>query len=259
MNEMSSPAGTGIGHNSGQSALEHMLDPEVLGEQLALLHAKQLTRRDELLAGVARFGAAHPAGVTDDAIAARLTSFVKQLKDTIKDIEADRTRAKRPFDAAAKAVDGFFNVGIRDKLQPEVRRLEGMLGTYQRAKAAEEQRRRDEEARRRREEAERVAAAARATEHPDVIETAIKASEQADRAERAAAKPIADMGRARGAVGGTSQLRTVYEFEVEDLARVPLQYLQINESAVKSAIRLAKGEISIPGIRVIIDTKAVVA
>lgn len=81
-------------------------------------------------------------------------------------------------------------------------------------------------------------------------------------ASQAAISGMAEDAQAALAQAQASQLqdvkglsfRTTWDFEIVDIRQVPVEYLMVNESAVKAAIRGAKGKVNIPGIRVIEQT-----
>ena len=100
-----------------------------------------------------------------------------------------------------------------------------------------------------RREAERAQAALAASKPEASIETAIVHAQQAERTEKAAAAPSADLTRRRGDLGSVNSLREVWDVELEDLSKVPLEYLTFNEAAARKAVQGGKIK-TIPGVRV---------
>jgi hypothetical protein len=297
-----------VGHNRQRDDL----DPELISDQLGLDYAHHLKRRDELIAGVARFvlangtlarvasagqlakleakvrvafvdGAGHlyqrsPGNggwaatadvavlqqligtvvIRDADIEARAVSFVRQLKDVAKSVETDRVREKTPYDTAAKCVQAFFAAGIVEKLAESAKAIERVINTYQRWKAEQERKRLADEAVAARAEADRLAKAAIASEHPDIIDTAVELATTAERKERAAAAPAAALARSRGAMGGTGSLRVDWEIEVLDLTKVPAKYLIADTAAMLRDVRAARGAIEITGVKISETSRTVV-
>lgn len=61
-----------------------------------------------------------------------------------------------------------------------------------------------------------------------------------------------DLSKIRS-VGGTAYERAVWKYEILDYRTVPIDFLEINDSSVKLAIR--NGERNIPGLRIYKETK----
>ena len=192
----------------------------------------------------------------DAATVARVTSFIKGIKETAKKIENHRVGAKQPFDAAADTVQGFFKAGMKDPLDAAAKGLEGALTVYQREQAAIERQRREDEANRLRLEAEAAAAAAAKTEHADVIETAEVAAVEADKATKRAAAPVADLARVSGSYGGVSAATTVWSWEIEDEAKIPREYFVLDTGRIDREVKSQKNGFAVPGIKVKSDIKA---
>ncbi len=235
------------------------ITPEIIVDHLSGQFASMLERSQDLLNGVARFHESYKGGIPDDEIAAKLTSFVKQIKTTAKDVEAQRGAVRRPFDDAVKAIDGFLKSSVSDRLTDAARGLERVLGDYQARKASEERARREARAAAAAAEASRASAEALRTQEISLLDRAVEAASAADTAARAAAAPTRDLGRTRGSMGGTAQLRKHYDFEVSDLSKVPLAFITVNRSLLLGHIRASKGEVEIPGIKIIVTDSTVVA
>ena len=194
--------------------------------------------------------------IKDADVAAKVTSFVRQIKETSKKLENQRKLAKEPYDSAADAVQSFFKARLMDPLTAAAKGLEGCLTVYQRAQAEIERQTREAAATKAREEAELAAAAARRTEHEDVIETAEVASVAADKAQKAATAPVADLARVSGTHGGVSAATTVWGWEIEDEAKIPREYFLLDRQRLDREVRAQKNGLSVPGIKVTSDIKA---
>jgi hypothetical protein len=196
--------------------------------------------------------------IRDADIEARAVSFARQLKDVAKSVETDRIKEKTQYDNAGKTVQAFFAAGIIEKLAESAKAIERVINTYQRWKAEQERERLAAEAASARAEADRLAKAAIASEHPDIIDTAVELATTADRKERAAAAPVAALARSRGSMGGTGSLRTDWDIEVVDKARVPAKYLVVDTAAMLRDVRAARGVIKITGVKITETSRTVV-
>jgi hypothetical protein len=194
--------------------------------------------------------------IPDAPTAERITSFVSQLKKTEKAIEAIRGSEKKPFDDAAAAVQAFFKKGLQDPLLQAAKGLEGCLTAYQREQIRLERLAREAEAKRLQEEAEAAAAAAVRTEHTDLIDNAVQASQDADKAARRAAAPVADMGRVSGSLGGVAASITTWDWEITAEALIPKDYYVLDRERINREVKALKHGFNVPGIKVIEDIKA---
>lgn len=254
---------------------------EALKEELQDNHGELLKRRDDLLAMADDFDADY-ATVEDDEASGILAGIITQITKSSKAADQTREAVKAPYLEGGRIVDGFFNGGIKTKLDNRATELNKKQTAYQRAKAdrirreAEEAARiarQQEEARRReaeRAERERLAAeraARRAREDEDAVAIARRNAADAERraqeareaeerariereaAARVAASSAADRSRVRGDYA-VSSLRTTWTFEVTDITKVPPEFLQINQSLVNAAIRGQNGRRDIPGLHI---------
>jgi hypothetical protein len=265
-----------MGHN-----LPAALDPDMLREQLALDHSELIDRAQDLLAGVDRFVENH-SEINDDDVNGRAGDFVKQITTHAKAVDQAREAAKRPYNVAGDTVQAFFKKGMLDNLMVGADRVRKAMTSYAvrkeeaaRRAAAEEAQRKANEARAAEAEARRLAqiaadeeAARRAADAPapapavaeaaheavgKQLDVAASAYNDAERAqERALAKP-AELSRTRGDLGSVSSLRAEWKFEVEDVSKVPVGFIQVNEAMVKAHMksnRDANGiPQAVPGIR----------
>lgn len=194
--------------------------------------------------------------ITDSPTAEKVTSFVRQIKDTGKKLENQRELAKGPYDGASKAVQAFFKARMQDPLAAAAKGLEGCLTAYQRVQAQLKREALEEEARIARQTAIDAAAAAARTEHEDVIDTAEEAGVLADKAQKAASAPVADMARVSGSMGGTAAALTVWSWEIEDETKIPREYFLLDRQRLDREVRSQKNGFAVPGIKVSSDIKA---
>lgn len=254
------PAPAGMGHNQPPSdldtpALETLLNPAVVRDQLELDHADLLKRRDDLLDGVKRFFATVPK-IEDDAMQARAADFVAQLKLHVKEVEAERVKAQAPLIACQRAKQKFFKADIQDPLEGAASDIEGQMTRYSRAKAAANRALLDEQARQATREAQAKMAQAAEANRPSVLEDAAAAAATAERAvAKAASATDAELGRTRSVTGAVAMVRTTWDFEVVDLAQVPDSYKVLDAAKVRAEIAAGlrdAGDVpAIPGLRIV--------
>lgn len=215
-------------------------DAAILRDQLGATHADLATRTDELIAGVSRM----PPAIEDETTEKRAIEFAKQIGAHEKLCDGTRKAVKAPYAEAVKVVDAFFG-GMVDPLKTGRDVVLRKLTAFQTAKTEAERKAREEAARKAEEEA-RAAAAAITTDAD--LETAIAKEEQAVAAVQATEATTADLSRTRGTFGSTASLRTTWEFDIEDVNRVPAEFLMPNEAAIRAAIK--GGRRDIPGVRI---------
>jgi hypothetical protein len=193
--------------------------------------------------------------IPDAEEAARATSFVKKIKVHRDGIEKDRVGEKKPYDDAGGAVQAFFKPKMIDVLEAIYKAIEqGPMKAYSDRIIAEEKAQRAAEAKRLADEAKAALAAAVRTGSSDVLETAQQIGELADRAAERAAAPIADMGRTRGSMGGTSTVITTWKYRITDQAKLPAKYLIVDHAALARDVKANKNTTPIPGVEMYADT-----
>lgn len=208
-----------IGHNEPPSPIE---------EQLISEYDKLLSRQAALLAAAERA----PTACDDDATESKLTDFAAQIAACIEEAKSAHKTEKEPHLRAGQAVDTFFRV-LSVPLVERKKGYEALIGGYKFRKQEAAKKAAAEAERIAREEAERLAALATTeAEIDEAIAVEITANEQAAIIH---ARPI-ELSRARGEFA-MSSLKTDYDFEVVDMAKVPRQFLMLNDSAVKAHIK----------------------
>ena len=227
--------------------LAGMLDPAILRLQFQLEHAPRLARRDELLAGAARFFEAVKA-IADEDTQARAATFVQQFKAEWKLVEGLRAAQAKPFLEASRTVQDFFKAGILDRLDHEARAIEGKMTVFARQKADAARVAAEAEAKARAAEASALASAAERTMGPDALGEAARASSVATAAAKKAEAAPAAAGRTRTDTGAVASLQTRWRYRVVDLALVPPEFLMLDDTAVQADINAGTREI--PGLEV---------
>lgn len=244
-------------------------DPSHIIDALSHRYKVLIQRHDDLIAGTARWKEAHTksdgngfliSGQDDlrDAV-----DFLDQLKQfRTKEVEPERKRCKAPFDEMCNAVQSFF-VRLSDDVDAATLPIRT---AYEEAlKAEEEQTRRDM----------RIAAAGHAQEAQQLTAQADRAFDQtvkADFFERARQQQeradalfhtaetatAAELTRIRGDFGSIGGLKTVWEWEVEELmdlvqavasGRESIEVLTVNAAMVNTMVRKG-GRQKIPGLRI---------
>ena len=242
-------ADVNIGHNSGIRPL----NATQVREYLADAESAVIQRRRDLQAAIYRFKAAHPH-IENDEMQARAGDFVKQIKTHIATIEIHRKEAKEPYLEGGRVVDKFF----KDEAEPlvvGVVAIQKVMTAYATEQDAKRRKQAEQEAAAARAEAARLAELAAQDLEQTHLEDAIQASQvAADAQRRAEAKP-AEFTRARGDYGSTSSLRETIRIELDDITKVPTNYLLLDEKKALAAIKLG---INIPGVRKVIEKSVVV-
>lgn len=231
-----------MGHNSPPS------DAAILRDQLGATHADLATRTDELIAGVSRM----PPAIEDETTEKRAIEFAKQIGAHEKLCDGTRKAVKAPYAEAVKVVDAFFG-GMVDPLKNGRDVVLRKLTAFQTAKAETERKAREEAARKAAEEAAKAAAAIKTDAD---LDTAIAKEEAAVVAVQATEATAADLSRTRGTFGSTASLRSTWEFTVEDVNRVPAEFLMVNDAAIRAAIKAGRREI--PGVKIFQKQQTVV-
>lgn len=216
-----------------------------------------------------------PETVASEADLEALTKHAKDAFSVKKTLDGARDQEKRPFDEAAKAVQGLFKPRL-DKL--DATRNLALARITAHNNRLEEQRRKEaaEAARREREEAQRRAEAAAQMEDlgladvgETVLQTALDAERLADKMERVSTGSAADLVRTQTA-SGTVTSATSIAFEIVDGDQLRASFgalgAHFNQAHVEQAIRAyvahhkkqGRGptDLAVPGVRFFTTTSA---
>lgn len=249
-------------------------DVELWQAWLDLVFAEATERKGELLPSFQRFEAGFPLsrgpageppnGIDkwNDEIQGRAGDLKDKLAALKKQAESLHTLEKAPVLAAGRAIDGYKNKFIA-ALDNAIKVVNDRRTLYALHKEQESRRAAEEAARRAKEEADRLAAEAQTSMEPEKLEEVAQAYQAAAAAQEDAEAKPADHSRVHGAMGSVSSLRSNWTFEVQDLmqlvqavaaGKVPLAYLQVNETRVRVAIKTEHVR-EIPGLCVFDDMK----
>jgi hypothetical protein len=241
------------GHNNPPVDLHAALEPRALAAMIAAALARHTAATAALLAEYQRFAATTAAGIADDATDARAVEFAADIKIELDNTDATRAEIKAPVLAAQKAIDGAARV-IADQLDAARTEVQRRHTAYLIAKDTRIRAEAREAAARAEEAAWAAAQEANETGEVDKFVEAAAARAEQYAAEAVVFAPVLATTRMRTASGVTSGLKDDWKFVTTDLAQVPAQYLQINEAAIKAAIRA--GVRSIPGLRIFNQPRA---
>lgn len=165
-----------------------------------------------------------PLNIETEDQARNCADLAAQLRSAYKEAESKRVLEKKPFDELAAVAHNWFG-RYTAAFTAMGKAVIARADSYQAAKREAERKRLAEEAARQRAEAERLAQA-------NQIEAAVQVAEAAQKTEAQAAAPA--VGHTTGALGGSLGSRTVWEFEVVDIAKLPPEYLLPNTAAIRA-------------------------
>lgn len=167
---------------------------------------------------------------------------LRDIKGIQKKIEDAEKSITKPMNDALKAARDLFRApkAAADKAESLIKAAISDYQAAQRRIQAEAQRKADEDARKERERLAKLQGAAEKRGDTAKAETF---------QERAAAvvAPVVIVAPPK-AEGVTS--RTVWKFEVMDAAKVPREYLVVDESRIRKVVQALKSDCNIPGVRV---------
>ncbi len=146
---------------------------------------------------------------------------LKELKDKLDMVEETRTSITKPLLEAKRKVDALFKP-VTTSLKASLDTVRVKLGRY----TAEQ-----------RDEAQRLLAEASQSE-PEEAAALVAASNRAQ--------------------AEAPSVREVWRFEVEDVSKLPAQFLVPDEKAIGAVVRSQKGNAKIPGVRVFVEHRAVI-
>lgn len=169
-----------------------------------------------------------------------------KIRQALKKLEDERKSFTAPLNDTVKKINARFKP-IKDQLEAARAAIQGKIGAYRRE---QERIRREEAERQRKEQEEAILAEAQRLEEAGKTEEADKVVGQAP-VEPVAPPPQPTM--VRGESSGTASFIKEGVWVCVDLSKVPLMYLQLNESAINKAVKpsVDKGGIrDIPGLEI---------
>lgn len=191
--------------------------------------------------------------IVDDATYEAAGIVVRDVKAHAKKVDEQKRAILDPLNESIKQVRDLFRP-VEEQLNLAENTAKRAMATYSEEKekaAREAAAKARDEARR---EAERLATeAAEAEAKGDIAQARAKLNE----AEDAEVAGFAVQVPAAPKVDGVSY-RETWKFEVEDIRKLPADYLMVNEKAIGGVVRAMKGNTRIPGVRVWAERTAVV-
>jgi hypothetical protein len=235
--------------------LDAALDPVTLSIWIEFQYAEHAAAIAALMERNNRFLEVTAKGIADDFIAGHAADFAKDLKGAATALDETRTRIKRPVLHAQRMIDGAAK-NLADTVTSAVREVEGRITEYLRVKEVAAREAAEREAARLAAEAEAAIVEAQASGTVSDAEVAMESIDTADKAAALASAPALELTRTRGAAGALTGLREVWTYSVEDIAKVPTHLLQVNDAAVRLAIK--QGAREVPGLRIFAERKAMI-
>lgn len=184
--------------------------------------------------------------VVNDAVSYDNTVlFLKEIAQKKKDFKAQRDKYVKPMKDSIKAID--------EKLQEPIKTLEKMeaivretLNNYlaevnrrEQERLALEKKKAEEEALRKMEELEQ--ARLQSGEYDEVTQKAI--ARAVDHEQNKIVETTTKQEKINLSTSGAS-VSIVWDFEIIDKAQIPLEFLKVDETAIRNAIRAGEREIS---------------
>lgn len=231
------------------------LDPDSLSYYIEWSYAEHAAAIATLMERFIKFCDVTQNGINDDYVCGAAADFSHDLKQAANQLDETRTRIKKPVLHAQRLIDGEAKK-LTDRVAAATTEVQQRVTTYLRMKEKEAREAAEREAQRLQAEAERLANEALRVDGMVTAESAVEAFEQADKATELANARALELTRTRGTQGALTALRDNWTFEIVSLSAVPLHFLQVNEAAVKLAIK--QGQREIPGLRIWNDAKAYV-
>jgi hypothetical protein len=231
------------------------LDPASLQWWIEFEYSSHAAAIAALLERFVKFTDVTSIGIHDDFVAGHAADFAKDLKAAANALDETRTRIKKPILHAQRLVDGEAKK-LSDRVASAVREVEARVTAYLRMKEAEARAAAEAEAKRLALEAEARIAEANETNDETAIEAAVESMDAASKADEMANARALELTRTRGVGGALTALKDNWTYEIVALHAVPQHLLQVNDAAVRLAIK--QGTREIPGLRIFNDSKAMI-
>jgi hypothetical protein len=231
------------------------LDPASLSYYIEWSYAEHAAAINTLMERFIKFCDVTQNGIHDDYVCGAAADFSHDLKQAANALDETRTRIKKPVLHAQRLIDGAAKQ-LTDRVAAATTEVQQRVTTYLRMKEREAREAAEREAQRLQAEAERLAHEALRVDGMVTAESAVEAFELADKATELAHAKATELTRTRGVQGALTALRDNWTYEVIALSAVPSHFLQVNDAAVRLAIK--QGQREIPGLRVFNDSKAMI-
>lgn len=193
-------------------------------------------------AGTTMVEQAERAVIEEPAQASTMTDFLGYVKAQLRKAEDARKALVQPLNNHVKFINEQFKGATADLTKADEigrRKLQAYERERARREAEEAARRRRAEEERLLREAEAAAAAGQDEQADEILETVVPEAPKA--------------APTRGDYGSTTVSRKVWKFRVLNLAKVPAVFIQLDEQAVRAAIR--QGSREIEGLEIFEDVE----
>ena len=231
------------------------LDPASLAAWIEFEYSTHAAAIDALLTRFDKFTEVTASGIADDFVAGHAADFARDLKAAAGALDETRTRIKKPVLHAQRLIDGSAKA-LSDRVASAVREVEARVTAYLRVKEAEARAAAEAEARRLALEAEARIAEANESNTEVAIEAAVESMDASSKADEMANARALELTRTRGVGGALTALKDNWVWTLEDITKVPTHLLQVNDAAVRLAIK--QGAREVPGLRIWNDARAFV-
>lgn len=196
--------------------------------------------------------------IDSDAMYELAGEEIKGFKSKAKVLDNTRKSMTKPLDESKKTIMEFFRDPIA-KLKEAEEKINGLMIAYQRKKEAE--RRAEEKKLREAEEKKRLKEEAAAKKKADKLREEGKEEEAAqvedDAVEAAAiAPPPVVVADKTPTVKGV-HTRKNWKFRITDEAKIPREYLVVDEKKIGQVVRALKENTNIPGVEIYDQDKVV--
>jgi hypothetical protein len=181
--------------------------------------------------------------IDDDAELGRISANVSIANAHLRQTGKTKAIQQKPFSDANTTVLRFFQ-GLSGSLETAISPVQREMNAYGTRKEAARREEADRAAARARAEADRLAREAEAALRHNAplavakLDAASTAAKAAEKAGSFATGKAADLTRSHTDYGSTVSGVETWDFQVADISAVPLQYLQINETEVRRAVRV---------------------
>lgn len=180
--------------------------------------------------------------IEDDQTLSRVAANVSIARAHYRQTEKTKAEQQKPFSEANKTVLNWFK-GLTTSLDGALAPVQGEMNRYGEAKEAQRREAAAQAAADARAEAERLAAEAEAAMRKNApmadakLDAAATAAQTAAKADALASGKAADLTRSHTDYGGAVSGQETWGWEIVDISKIPLRFLQVNETLMNKEVR----------------------
>jgi len=180
--------------------------------------------------------------IEDDQTLSRVAANVSIARAHIRQTEKTRGDQQKPFRDANSTVLKWFQ-GLTGSLETALGPVQTQMNVYGNKKEAERRAEAEKVAAAARAEAERLAAEAEAAMRKNApmadakLDAASQAAQTAAKADALASGKAADLTRSHTDYGGAVSGQETWGWEIVDISKIPLRFLQVNETLMNKEVR----------------------